>query len=440
MAGAAAALSALPLPPAPNRGGAAMAPREVVLNDDGGWCWFQDERALVHRGALLVGSVACGSREPARRGDIELTRYDLATGEIHRTTLHEGLEADDHAAPALLELSDGRVLATWTRHGSEARLYWRTTEGSDSRRWRPPRAYEPSPSTRITYSNLHRLSEENDRIYCFFRGLDDSYKPSWCFSDDGAASWKRGGILIDVPGPARHRPYVKYASDGRGAIHFLFTEAHPRNFDCSLYHAVYRDGSLHRSDGALIRRLGEGPMIPAEATRIHTGGPDSVAWCQDLALDSRGRPVAAYSVQVGDGGRPQKEHGRDHRYRYARWDGRRWLDSQIGYAGSRLYPGEDDYVGGISLHPDDPSTVFLSANVNPASGAPLPGGRWQVFQARTPDGGRTWEFLQLTRDPHRDCLRPIVPAWQPGRTALLWLRGRCHAYTRYELEVVLQVR
>ena len=31
-----------------------MARGPVVVNDDGGWCWFQDERALVIRDRLVV--------------------------------------------------------------------------------------------------------------------------------------------------------------------------------------------------------------------------------------------------------------------------------------------------------------------------------------------------------------------------------------------------
>ena len=45
----------------------------VVLNDDGGWCWFQDERALALGDVVVFGSVATGGVDPARRGDIELT-------------------------------------------------------------------------------------------------------------------------------------------------------------------------------------------------------------------------------------------------------------------------------------------------------------------------------------------------------------------------------
>jgi hypothetical protein len=37
---------------------ALLAAQVVTLNDDGGWCWFQDERALIHRGQLIFASAA----------------------------------------------------------------------------------------------------------------------------------------------------------------------------------------------------------------------------------------------------------------------------------------------------------------------------------------------------------------------------------------------
>ena len=51
-----------------------------MLNDDAGWCWFQDERALVVGGRLVFGSVAAGRADATRRGAVEATSVDLRTG------------------------------------------------------------------------------------------------------------------------------------------------------------------------------------------------------------------------------------------------------------------------------------------------------------------------------------------------------------------------
>jgi hypothetical protein len=331
----------------------------------------------------------------------------------------------------------------YAKHGPENKVYYRVSvDAGKTNAWEPEREFVPSQSSRITYSNLHYLSSENPptgRIYDFFRGLNDSFKPSWMFSDDLGETWKTGGLLIDFPSERKQRPYVKYASDGRGRVHFLFTEAHPNAFDNSLYHAYYQEGKLYRSDGQATKDLRDGPIKPAEATRIFAGDPPNVAWCHDIQLDRAGRPYAAYSVQKDSAGLPSGPAGQDLRYRYARWDGNQWHDREIAFAGSRLYPGEDDYAGGIALHPRDPDTVFISTNVEPNTGKRLRFGRYELFRGRARDAGRSWRWTPLTPDAMADNLRPIVPIWRDRRTALLWLRGRYQSYTRYDLEVVMRI-
>jgi hypothetical protein len=256
----------------------------IVLNDDGGWCWFQDERALVVAGRLVFGSVAAGRSDPSRRGMVEATSVDLRTGTATRfrlsTTLVQKAGAyDDHDTPAFAVRGDGRIVALWAGHAYDNRILSRVSlRPGDATAWGDERVFVPSPSSSITYSNLHRLAGERGRIYDFFRGLDNRFKPSVAWSDDEGETWKTGGVVIDVPAAFRHRPYVKYASNGKDTVHIVYTEGHPRDFDNSLYHAFYRGGTLHRSDGTVIRPLAEGLRDPVEGTRIFQGDPRNVAW------------------------------------------------------------------------------------------------------------------------------------------------------------------
>jgi len=419
---------------------AAPPPEPVVLSDDGGWCWFQDPRALVlDENRLIVGSVANGRSDPSRKGDIEALVFDRSSGRTTRVELHDRLGADDHNVPVFLVRPDGRLLTFYAKHGSEPRAYYRISEPNDPTRWGPIRTFEPSPSTRLTYANLYRLPAENGRVFDFFRGLDGSFKPSYAYSDNEGESWTSGSVVIRSPAA---RPYVRYASDGQSAIHLLYTEGHPQNFDNSLYHVVYRNGQLHRSDGTPIRPLVEGLNDPAEGTRIFAGDADHVAWCADLALDGEGGPVAAYSVQVGSAGAPRGQAGHDLRYRYARFDGERWLDHPLAFAGERLYPGEDDYSGLVAIDPDDTRVVYFSTNADPTRGTPLVSAadgkrHYEIFRGVTDDGGASWTFTPITRDSTVDNLRPILPARGPGGwRPLLWLRGAYRAYTDYDQEVV----
>lgn len=420
----------------------------VVFNDDGGWCWYQDERVLVVDGKLIIGSIASGRDDPARRGNVEVVSYDIATGALRRFTLHEGTDErdrrqwyDDHNVPAFLRLADGHLLAVYAKHGPESKIYLRrSARPGDATDWAPVEVFEPSPTSRVTYSNVYRLGKEKGRIYNFFRGLDNSFKPSWMWSDDDGRTWTTGGIAINVPSEFRHRPYVKYASDGRGQIHLAYTEGHPRDFDNSIYHAVYRKGRLRGSGGKAIAPLKEGMKRPEDGTRVYAGGPDNVAWIIDLHLDRRGRPYLAYSVQMNDAGKKPGHCGQDHRYRFARWDGRRWHDTELAYAGTCLYAREDDYTGLVALDPHDPRVLYISTNADPSTGAPLVSAadgerHWEIFRGETRDF-RTWTWTPVTKDSRTDNLRPIVPEWPSRQRALLWLQGKMRSYTDYDFRVV----
>src|SRR5699024_12154704 len=98
-------------PPAP------PAARTATVTDNGGWCWFQDERALVDpdTGTLLLGAVAStgGADGERRGGDVDLHVVDLdrlgEPGCARSVVLHAGLESDAHDNPALRRRDDG----TW---------------------------------------------------------------------------------------------------------------------------------------------------------------------------------------------------------------------------------------------------------------------------------------------------------------------------------------
>lgn len=415
----------------------------IVLNDDAGWCWFEDERAIVFDGKLIVGTVANGSLDKNRQGDIDVVSYEFATGKLQRSTLHKNLQADDHDSPAFLIRPDGYLLALYSKHGSENKIYHRTsTHPFNAVEWENEKIFVPSETSRVTYSNPHWLKKENGgkgRVYNFFRGLNGSFKPSWMFSDDAGETWKTGDVLIDFIGTIKHRPYVKYASNGKDTVHFLFTEGHPRDFDNSIYHAFYREDWLWDSAGKKIKKLVDGPIAPSQTTRLFKGDSNNVAWTQDVHLNLKGHPRIAYSVQKNSAGLPPGQAGMDHRYRFARWDGKHWQDAEIAYAGSRLYAGEDDYTGGICLHPDDENTVFISTNVDPVSGLRLASGHHEIFEGRPRQDGKTWSWIPVTQNSNVDNLRPIVPHWSKGKTALLWLRGTFSSYTQYKLEAVLKV-
>ena len=411
----------------------AAEPVVRTFNDDGAWCWFEDERAIIHNGKLIIGSVAAGAHDSSRSGDIDAAVYSINDGSGTVVELHDALQRDDHNSPAFVVRPDGRVLAMYAKHGPENHVYYRISSSTDLTQWDAEKTITPSDSSRITYSNLYYLPAENQptgRIYDFFRGYDNSFKPSWMYSDDWGESWNVGGVYITFTDPDnptfKQRPYVRYNSNGRDEVHFLFTEAHPRNYPNSLYHAYYKGGKLYRTDGTFISNLADGPITPASATRIFAGDANNVAWGSDIELDPDGRPIAVFSVFKSFS---------DHRYHYARWDGAQWIDNEIAYAGTGLYQAEQEYTGLISIDPNDTDTVYISADVDPETGAPLPSGHYEIFRGHRA-GGSEWIWTPITPNASADNLRPIVPRWDDAHTALLWMRGTYTAYTNYNLDVV----
>ncbi|MEX2640055.1 MAG: BNR-4 repeat-containing protein [Balneolales bacterium] len=397
----------------------------IVFNPDGGWCWFQDERGLIDNGRLVFGSVSSA-------GDIIVTHYELGTGQRDTLNIHPRLQQNDHAQPALMKRPDGRYLMAYSAHNGPHAYSRISSEPGDPTRWLP--AEEVDVGDRATYSNLYHLTG-NDRTYNFHRGI--GWHPNVMVSDDQGDSWQYGGRLFAEEG---HRPYMRYASDGSDRIHFITTDGHPRVFANSIYHGYIENDRIFTSTGTGLGRI-DGPdtgRTTSDFTRIFEGDDDNVAWTSDIQLDEEGYPYIGYSVtkdRIGAG-----EGGMDHRYRYARWDGNRWNDFEIAYAGRRLYPREDAYTGLIALHPDNPDMVYISTDAHPETGEPLissaDGERhYEIWQGLTSDRGATWTWRAVTGHSESDNIRPYIVS-DGNDWAVLWLRGAYRTYTDYNLEVV----
>jgi hypothetical protein len=265
-------------------------------------------------------------------------------------------------------------------------------------------------------------------IICFYRGV--RHDPNYLVSRDDGETWTYGGRWLY--GKGGYSPYLKYAYDGKGTVHFVATEDHPRNFDNSLYHGFLRNSMLYYSDGRQIGPLSRSTdaTIPTwDLTKVFQGTPDNVAWMIDIELDRDARPYVLFSTQVDGRGLPPRQGGLDLRYHYARWDGKEWRTEEIAHAGRRLYPGEDDYSGLGALDPNNPDVVYISTDADPVSGAPLISGadqqrHYELFRGVRDARTGKWKWTPFTRNSTYDNLRPIIAKWDDSRTALLWLRGK----------------
>lgn len=409
------------------------AQKPVVLNKNSGWCWFQDERAILDGNSLIFAGVT-------KEGRNTVTSYDLKTGKGLTTLINEEpFKPDDHNVGVLLLRRDQRYLTVYAQHGIEPRMRYRISERPhDITEWGPERAVETGGKT--TYSNVFRL--ESDTIYNFHRGIGSD--PNYMVSGDEGETWHYGGRLFAFRG----RPYVRYTSDGKKRIHFITTEEHPRHYNNSIYHGYVEDGKVFSSNGepaGSISRNENTGLSPQDFTCVFNSDSSTradVAWTHDIELDDQGHPYIAFSVtkdpiKLGETKNTQ-EGGLDHRYHYARFDGNAWHEYEIAYAGSRLYAGENEYTGLVALHPDDPDVVYISSDVDPETGKALKTGtdrHYEIFKGTTKDKGANWEWTPVTKNSTTDNIRPIVVA-NEDYEVILWLQGRYTTYKDFDLKAL----
>ncbi len=420
----------------------------VLLNDNGAWSWYQDERAIVNQQAetLLVSSVAAslpGVNGP-RDGHVDVTTFDFSNGRRTRFVLAE-IEEDDHNVAALLKRPDGRYLAVYANHNTDRITRYRVSENlEDASSWGPERTFDwrqtPGNDFNVTYSNLFYLSEEK-HVYNFARVNDRS--PNLMISSDDGDSWSYGGQLTKSEDVGYVNGYFKYASNGVDRIHFIATEVHPRDYNNGIYHAYIEKGRLFRSGGELIDgNIHDNQNIPATNSLSPVFIPDQEdgtqqrhrAWTTDLALDKRGRPYALFTARAGDAVTSADGAGDDRRLFYARFDGKDWTCHEVAKMGRRLFASEQDYTGLGALVPGDPHTIVISTTINPVSGEETP--FHEIYLGRTEEDGQNWQWAPITSNSTVDNLRPIVPEWRGGQVAVLWFRGVMVRSQAYDASIV----
>jgi hypothetical protein len=176
----------------------------IQLNDNGAWSWFMDERVIVGDGKLVVGSIRSlggfdGKKEDPNWGTLEVSVYDLATGTTGRTVLHQHFEQDDHDSPAFLRLPDKRILALYSKHGQERKIYSRFSEAGNPLTWgaatefvTPGKDGPLFKADNVTYNNLFRLP--SGRLYNFYRVI--RLEPNYLVSDDNGQTWIRRPLSV----------------------------------------------------------------------------------------------------------------------------------------------------------------------------------------------------------------------------------------------------
>jgi hypothetical protein len=416
----------------------------IQFNDNGGWCWYQDERAVVDTkgGKLVIGSVASGG---SRNGNIEAVIYDLATKKASAPAKLGNLSIDDHNAPAFVVRPDGKYVAVYSTHRLDCYTRWSIYSGSS---WGAEQKFDwaklgcpwaGASTNMITYSNPWYIGTS---ILTGVRSVDTS--PSFLTSTDDGASWSYYGRLTSTKQTGYVAGYYKYWGNNTDRIDFVGTEAHPRDADTSLWHGYVQDGKVYNSTGTVVDdALKDTSSTATNAKDISSftqvfktgstiGGVKlEHAWNHDIVRYADGTVAILGQARVTGTGTDDP----DKRMLYFRFDGKAWKATYLVKAGPKLYSSEQDYTGLGALHPDNPNVIYISTNYDPRDDKTTSSKR-EIWQGVTCDDGATWKWAPITKGSTSDQIRPIVPKWDASHTALLWLKGSYTSAQSYSFAVV----
>lgn len=400
-----------------------MSNNAKIFTHDGAWCWFQDPRAVFVQGRYCCTYAQWVTHD----GNLIIGAYNHDTGEVATNTLRTRWDADDHNVGAILVLPDKRLMVFYTQHNKQS-IFCRTAlhpESIDA--WGDE--ITVCDDVGVTYVHPVRLSAEN-KIYLFWRGK--TWKPTFATSTDGR-NWSNPQILIQDIGreSGKIRPYIKVANDGVASIALAFTDGHPAVEPTnSLYFLKITDGHILRADGSCIGDLKKLPVAHSQCEMIYNGATHGRAWVWDAAFDHAGNPVVVYT-RIAD--------THDHRYHYARWNGREWHDVELAAAGpwfpqtpSGAKEREPFYSGGMALDQGNPSRVAVARNIN---------NQFEIELLQRTDCGITWETTTITRASKELNVRPVFPRYDTLNEAryLLWMSGKYVHYTDYKTAIKIMV-
>ena len=405
---------------------------DSLLAEDAAWCWFSDPRAIYYAGnkeAAYFGYINS-------QGDVMIKSMDLVTKTKDEFTLHKELQTDDHNVPSILILPDGKLLAFYNEHNGNIFMR-KSKKAEDVTDWeKEVILLKKNNKNRYCYTNPVMLSDEDNRIYLFGRNIvrneSGTYTDTrtYCiYSDDLGETWSEELNFLHN-NMINDRPYVKYCSDNKSRIDFLFTNGHPthRN-DVSLFHMYYEKGMFYQTNGQAISAFKDIPININNVNKVYDAIRHNVnTWIWDIALDKKDFPVITYVKYSSE---------LEHRYSYARWNGAEWEENDIVNAGKYITIikqgeklREPHYSGGIVIDHNNPDILFLSREID---------GIFEIEKKIRRKNGEC-KTESITSNSKIDNIRPfVVPRNGENASILLWMKGNYYHYTDFETNLIFKI-
>jgi len=318
-------------------------------------------------------------------------------------TINTEASLDDHDAPAILILSDGKILVFYGHHNGTLYVK-RSTNAEDITAW----GGAVTVDTTTSYRQPMLLSTGD--IWVFYRyDPTATYRP-WCYkvSDDNGDTWGSRTTLIDFGDGYYIYAHVIKAGT---TIHLAWW---PREMPADVWENVYYiyspdNGSTWRT------RAGDTKTPPIDATEgdlVYDTPVNGKTFVADIQLDGSNNPYIAF---VDD----YKSDPADARIAFydSGWETHLICDSSVPASG---------LTGGIVIDENDVMAVYVGIDVSAIS---------EIQKWTSGDGGDTWaKSADITTGSTYQNMRPQVVKDYNASFKLFWVGLRHYtAYTDWDL-------
>ena len=383
------------------------------------WSYFGDPRAIARGNWVHTGCIGTD-------GKVKLDQYNLASGEHRLLTLFRGLEVDDHNNPSLV-FFQRKMYAFASPHAGyiyprdrDPYMAYRVSKSDWAKgvKWRKERTIPLGQGCGLGYTYPNPVVS-GERMYLFMRG--PCWYPYFTSTKDGETWARPRTLVLGPPSAGRNvRPYAKYDTAPDGSILMTFSDGHPGSYENNLYYMRFKGGRFYKADGSVIGTTADLPFRLRELDRVQRySAANGRAWPMDIAWAADGAPRIVYSTRIGD----------DDVFRHARFNGRRWVKTDVAPAGGDLFGYRN---GGITFNHANPDWVVLTRLID---------GAQEIELRRTGDGGATWDATQLTRNSTILNFRPVFPRGldADGEMVVVYVSGSASSFRSYRTVVKMRV-
>lgn len=312
---------------------------------------------------------------------------------------HFKIEAkDDHNAPSLLILPDGRILVFYVVHDVNNAFFMKESQHAEDISSWTDRKNMQDPSTQEPYNYPQAKILDNGEIAVFYR-VGNYYDSREYFkvSKDNGISWSKATKLIDFG----EKGIYAFVTSRGNQIHIAWSKAQTGSVPKSnVYYLYSPDAGI-----TWLSRNNKRQVLPIDekAADIVFNSTDKPAFVWDIVVDSFYNPYIVYSYQ----------NDPHHEYDFSRWNGKEWVTNKITNS-KELYDSNNFFSGGIVIDPQNVYNVYLSKQR-----VHLELEKWV-----SKDLGKSWDMdKKITENSEEDNFRPQVVENYSPNLSLVWSRG-----------------